>query len=270
MLSRRGLALAVILATPLGACGVNEDLYKAKVAELDKTKADLDRTQADADAAKKKAAAQKKLIDDQNEALKLRLQAVGQDMSSLNADLDSAKKRMEELKRAQEAAEKRAAQYNDMIAKFKSMVEAGKLEVEIRDGLMLVKLPDNILFDPGRTDLKPAGQEAIKQVAQILSGIEGRKFQVAGHTDNIPIKSAKYKSNWELSTQRAVEVVRYMSTAAGKGMDKRLSAAGYADTLPVDPANTDAARRKNRRIEIVVVPNMDDLPKIEGLNAPKK
>ncbi len=128
-----------------------------------------------------------------------------------------------------------------MVAKFKSMIDAGKLQVEIRNGLMLVKLPDNILFDPGKTDLKPAGKDAIAQVTQILSGIEGRKFQVTGHTDNIPIKSAKFKSNWELSTARAVEVTKLM---IADGMDpKRLSAAGYADELPVGDNDTDEGRR---------------------------
>ena len=131
---------------------------------------------------------------------------------------------------------------------------------------MLVKLPDNILFDPGKTDLKPQGKDAIAQVTQILSGIEGRKFQVTGHTDNIPIKSAKFKSNWELSAARAVEVVKLM---IADGMDaKRLSAAGYADELPVADNATDEGRRANRRIEIVVQPNIEELPAMEELNKP--
>jgi chemotaxis protein MotB len=153
-----------------------------------------------------------------------------------------------------------------MVAKFKSMIDAGKLQVEIRNGLMLVKLPDNILFDPGKTDLKPAGKDAIAQVTTILSGIEGRKFQVTGHTDNIPIKSAKFKSNWELSTARAVEVTKLM---IADGMDgKRLSAAGYADELPVGDNATDDGRRTNRRIEIVVQPNIEDLPSMEDVSKP--
>jgi chemotaxis protein MotB len=145
-----------------------------------------------------------------------------------------------------------------MVAKFKSMVDAGKLQVEFRGGLMLVKLPDNILFDPGKTALKSAGKEAVTQVAQILSGIEGRKFQVTGHTDNVPMKSGKYKSNWELSSARAVEVVKVMIAS---GMDpKRLSAAGYADQLPVAENDTVIGRLQNRRIEIVVQPNLEELP----------
>ena len=103
-------------------------------------------------------------------------------------------------------------------------------------------------------------------MTQILAGIEGRKFQVTGHTDNIPIKSARFKSNWELSAQRAVEVTKLMIS---DGMDaKRLSAAGYADELPVAGNDTDEGRKKNRRIEIVVVPNIEDLPPMEDV-APK-
>jgi chemotaxis protein MotB len=258
----------ILLTAALGlvACGIDEEVYNAKVAELNKTKSELDSERKAGEAARKACAAKQALLDKENTDLKDRLTALGQDMSTMTVNLDSAKKRMAEMQKAQEAAEKRAQQFRDMVAKFKSMIDAGKLQVEIRNGLMLVKLPDNILFDPGKTDLKPAGQEAIRQVTQILAGIEGRKFQVTGHTDNIPIKSARFKSNWELSTQRAVEVVKFMS---GNGMDaKRLSAAGYADTLPVADNGSDDGRRQNRRIEIVVVPNIEDLPPMEDV-APK-
>lgn len=252
---------------PLGGCGIKEEIYNAKVAELERTKAQLDAERRAAEEAKQRAEKQQSQLDQENEALKSRLRELGQNMSSMTTDLDAAKRRMEEMRKAQDQAEKRAAQFREMVAKFKSMIDAGKLQVEIRNGLMLVKLPDNILFDPGRTDLKSAGQEAIKQVTQILSSIEGRKFQVTGHTDNIPIKSHRFKSNWELSAQRAVEVVKYMSQA---GMDaRRLSAAGYADEMPVASNDSDDGRRQNRRIEIVVVPNIEELPAIEDVNTPK-
>jgi chemotaxis protein MotB len=265
--SRRTRTLFLCLALPLAACGINEDIYNAKVAELDKTKAQLDAERKAADEAKKKCDARQAELDAENTGYKARLKELGQNMSTMTTDLASAKKRMEEMKKAQEAAERRAQQFRDMVAKFKSMIDAGKLQVEIRNGLMLVKLPDNILFDPGKTDLKPAGKEALQQVTQILAGIEGRKFQVSGHTDNIPIKSAKFKSNWELSAQRAVEVVKLMSQ---NGMDaKRLSAAGYADQMPVAANNTEDGRRQNRRIEIVVVPNIEELPSMEDVGVPK-
>ncbi len=245
-----------------GGCGIKEEIYNAKVAELNKTKAALEAEQS----ARKACDKRQSELDGEVAALKQQLAALGQDMSSTKTDLESAKKRVEELRRAQEQAEKRAQQFRDMVTKFKSMIDAGKLQVEFRNGLMLVKLPDNILFDSGKTDLKPAGQEAIKQVTQILASIQGRNFQVTGHTDNIPIgKGGKFKSNWELSAQRAVEIVKFM---AANGMDqKRLSAAGYADQLPVASNDDDKGRSQNRRIEIVVVPNIEELPGLDEVKS---
>jgi len=260
-MKRTALLLAVAPLLLVGGCGIDKEVYDAKVAELEKTQKDLDQTQKDAAAAKRRYEEQQAKLDAENLAMKQRLQALGQDMSKMSTNMEEAKRQMAELQKRQEAAEKRASQFREMMNKFRSMIDAGKLQVEIRNGLMLVKLPDNILFDPGKTEIKQAGKDAIAQVTQILSGIEGRKFQVAGHTDNIPIKSGKFKSNWELSTARAVEVTKLMIT---DGMEQnRLSAAGFADTLPVADNAADEGRRKNRRIEIVVQPNIEDLPSMD-------
>jgi chemotaxis protein MotB len=126
---------------------------------------------------------------------------------------------------------------------------------------MIIALGDKILFDPGKTDLKPEGKDALKQVSAVLKDLQNRNFQVAGHTDNIPIKSQKFRSNWDLSTARAVEVVNFMITSGLDG--KRLSAAGYADMSPVAPNDTSENKARNRRIEITLVPNLDDLPPID-------
>jgi chemotaxis protein MotB len=223
-----------------------------KIATLE---SQLDAATKSGDATSKSLAIKAAGLERENAQLKSRLGTAG-------ADAEEMRKRLDELKRAQEAAEKRVAQFRDMVAKFKSMVDAGKLQVEIRNGLMLVKLPDNILFDAGKTALKPAGREAVTAVAQVLATIEGRKFQVTGHTDNVPIRSAKYKSNWELSSARAVEVLKVMVTA---GMaPSRLSAAGYAAELPVAPNDNAIGRLQNRRIEIVVMPNLEELPSLDA------
>jgi chemotaxis protein MotB len=150
-----------------------------------------------------------------------------------------------------------------MINKFKAMIDLGKVRVRVVRGRMVVELAENILFDSGRSDLKKEGQEALTQVATVLASIANRDFQVAGHTDNIPIKSAKFPSNWELSTARAVVVTKWL---AEQGVDPtRVSAAGYADTQPV-ASNADAeGRKQNRRIEIVLMPNLDELPDLSSL-----
>ncbi len=200
--------------------------------------------------------------------LSKKLESLGQDVSRLEnergtmgGELEQARKRMEELRKAQMLAEQRAAQFRKLVAQFKTLTDAGKLQVELRDNRMIVRLGDQILFDPGKTELKKEGQDALRQVTTVLKDIPNRNFQVAGHTDNIPIKSAKFRSNWDLSTARAVEVVNFM---IGSGMEpKRLSAAGYSDQSPVAANDTQENKAKNRRIEITLVPNLDDLPPID-------
>jgi chemotaxis protein MotB len=97
----------------------------------------------------------------------------------------------------------------------------------------------------------------------VLAGMADRHFLVAGHTDNVPIKTHKFRSNWELSTQRAVEVTRLMVEGGMK--PSQLGAAGYADFDPAASNDTPDGQKQNRRIEIVVEPNLSELPSLEGL-----
>lgn len=271
------LAAALAAGGALAAgCGVDEQVHAAALKDRDQQKQMLAETQTEL--AKEKAQ-HKKDVDARDArvmVLENKLKSLGQDVSrletereGLGGELEQAKKRMEELRKAQAQAEARAAQFRKLVSQFKSLTDAGKLQVEIRENRMIVRLGDKILFDPGKTDLKPEGKDALTQVTSVLRDLQNRNFQVAGHTDNIPIKSARFRSNWDLSTARAVEVVNFMITA---GMEpKRLSAAGYADQSPVAANDTPENKAKNRRIEITLVPNLDDLPPIDdALKEPAK
>jgi len=119
---------------------------------------------------------------------------------------------------------------------------------------------DKILFDPGKDRIKKEGKQALLEVTKILAEIPDRAFQVAGHTDNVPIRSRRFKSNWELSAARAVNVVKFMAKNGMEG--KRLSAAGYSEYDPVKDNSTDEGRTFNRRIEITLMPSIEELPKI--------
>jgi chemotaxis protein MotB len=265
MNGKKLLVATLLSLTMAGAgCGVDQNVYNAAVKDRDAKAAALAQTQADLD---KEKVAHKKDADRASNLSK-KLEALGQDVSrletertGLGGELDEAKKRMEELKKAQAQAEARAAQFRKLVTQFKALTDSGKLKVEIRENRMIIALGDKILFDPGKTDLKPEGKDALTQVTVVLKDLPNRNYQVAGHTDNIPIKSGKFRSNWDLSTARAVEVVNFMISA---GLDpKRLSAAGYADMSPVAPNDTPENKAKNRRIEITLVPNLDDLPPID-------
>ncbi len=216
-----------------------------------------------------------KKIDDLvalNGELSQRLRSVGQSVETLAGErgtlskaLAETRARLEELRRQQAAAEARAAQFRELAARFQKMVDAGQLKVIMRGGRMVLELSNDVLFDSGKTDLKEVGKKTIVEVAAVLHGMPEHRFQVAGHTDNVKIQTARFPSNWELSTARAVEVVKLLGDS---GMDPRnLSAAGYGEFAPVETNDTPEGRAKNRRIEITLVPNLDELTSL-GAAAP--
>jgi chemotaxis protein MotB len=267
--SMRGLITMLSLGAMMAAgCGIDESVHNAVLKDREDQKAKLTDTEGKLAAEK---AAHRKEVDARDArilALENKLKSLGQDVSrletervGLGGELDQANKRMEELRKAQAQAEARAAQFRKLVTQFKSLTDAGKLQVEIRENRMIVRLGDKILFDPGKTELKPEGKDALKQVTTVLKDLPNRNYQVAGHTDNIPIKSKRFRSNWDLSTARAVEVVDFMIAS---GLEpKRVSAAGYAEQSPVAANDTPENKAKNRRIEITLVPNLDDLPPID-------
>jgi len=287
----RGLVVlaAVVLAPSVAmvAC-VSKNKYDTAVADAQQThaqltnaEAELGKLRSDLDAAEAQMQARDQKLSDLatsdhnaeaqldeetaiNSKLRGELERLGknvdqmlQEKGTLAKALDDAKTRLEELRKAQAAAEARAALFQQFVQKFKSMIDAGQLKLATRNGRLVIQLPNDVLFDSGQTAIKPAGRDALVQVAKVLATVPARTFQVAGHTDNVPIQNARFPSNWELSTARAVEVVKLLvaqGVAAGE-----LSAAGYGEFDPVAGNDAPDGRAKNRRIEITLQPNLDEL-----------
>jgi chemotaxis protein MotB len=120
-----------------------------------------------------------------------------------------------------------------------------------RRGLVIRLLTDRVLFDSGQATLKSQSHPILTRISRLLrTSSSGAPIQVEGYTDNVPIRSSQFPTNWELSTARATSVVRYLiGRAVGK---ERLSAAGYADLHPVASNSADSGRSRNRRVEIVL------------------
>lgn len=177
---------------------------------------------------------------------------------------------LEELRKQKAYADARAALFHDFLSKFKKMIDAGRVSIRVRRGRIVLTLHNDVLFDEGKTDLKPDGKAALAEIAQTLKTVPGRSFQVAGHTDNLPIKKKEFASNWELSTARAVVVVKFL---AQQGVSSSaLSAAGYGEFDPAGSNGDASGRAKNRRIEISLVPNMEELisaPELKEEDAPR-
>jgi chemotaxis protein MotB len=142
------------------------------------------------------------------------------------------------------------------------------VQVEVRGGKVHVSISDNLLFASGSARLNPASQTVLDKVSRVLNDHANLNIIVEGHTDNVPIRSASIKDNWELSTMRAASVVRQL--VSDFGVDPyRLTAAGRADNDPRADNDTERGRAMNRRTEIVITPALDEffnLARDQGLD----
>ncbi|WP_457743818.1 OmpA family protein [Sulfurimonas sp.] len=178
--------------------------------------------------------------------------------------LDASQSKLEKMAQIEAETKKRNEIYARFVSKLQKMIEAGKLSVSIEKGRMVINLPSNVLFATAHAHVNAEGQKVLKQIASVLKEFKDRQFQVEGYTDNVPIKSAQYPSNWELSTARALNVVHLM---IDEGVNpKNLSAAGYGEYQPRADNATPEGRKLNRRIEIIMLPNLEilsnELPKL--------
>jgi chemotaxis protein MotB len=241
----------------VAGCGVSQAEYNVRITEVEKCQAELGQTQNQLGASHAREDQLKKEREERDDEI-AHLHA---DAAKLATNLQATQNEMDSLRRVHAQAEQRNELYRTLVARLRDAIGAGTLAVEVRKGKMLVKLGDAILFDPGQAVLKSDGQRALRQVAQALKEIPDRDFLVAGHTDNRPIKNSPYASNWDLSTARAVTVVRFLQ---GEGVDpRRLAAAGYSEFDALADNDTPDSRALNRRIEVVVLPRIDELPQID-------
>jgi chemotaxis protein MotB len=260
------LAVVLLAGSLFGTACVSSGTFEAKEAELAtalKEKNDLKQENAKLQA--KVDDLNKQIIDLKKQMDQVRAYGKGKadEAGALAAGMENLQKRLDELEKQKKIAEERVAMFRSLVDKLRSMVDAGQIKVQVRNGRMLLVLPNDILFDSGKTELKPEGKDAIAKVAKVLATMD-RHFLVAGHTDNIAIKTKRFPSNWELSTERAVEVVRLLIDSGMK--PSQVGAAGYAEYDPAASNATADGQAQNRRIEIVVEPNLSELPSLDGLS----
>jgi len=230
MSTHRVVAIAAALAA---ACGVSKDKYAAKELEAQQyTKKYQDESQKVADLEKKVADLQAMLDASQ--------QQLGQ-VASDKAQLEQEKGELQ----------KKSAQYEQLAASLKGQISAGQVEISELRGRMTVKLKDKILFPSGSASLSKDGKKALDAVADAFKNMKDKNVIVAGYTDNVRVaRKGPWKDNWDLSSGRAVSVVRYLQS---KGVPPlMLGAAGFSEFRPVGPNETPAGRSQNRRIEIAL------------------
>jgi chemotaxis protein MotB len=264
-------------------CGYSEDEWQAQLQKYDNLNSRYQSEKAAHAKTKKDLADQRKRVAN----LQRDLDKMGVDLGDLNAQLQqtgSEKKalaqNLEELKKALAEYKARADQLERIKQRFELLRDKLKkltnlgLKVEIRRNRMVIRLPGDVLFASGRDDLKNEGKQVLNLVAEVIRNdaqLSKRFFQVAGHTDNKPLKGGQFGDNWGLSVMRAREVLLYLVAATdtkggGGGLStERLHAAGYGETDAIADNGTDAGRQANRRVELVIMPDVEEMLDLKTL-----
>jgi len=173
-------------------------------------------------------------------------------------ELAACEREVRELKERPVAPPAPNEELKSLTKRFRKMINSGNLDVSFRRGQMVVKLPAKVLFASGQAQLSDQGKEALVEVAKVLRDMRGRHFIVAGHTDSIPINDEEFANNWELSTARALSVT-WMLIEQGVPPSS-LAAAGHGQHKPIASNKTAWGRQRNRRIEIILEPDLRALP----------
>jgi chemotaxis protein MotB len=229
---RRTITVAVALLLAVGAGCVTSGKYEKKAKEA--TDAETRATEASA-----KAAA----CETKAEALQKELAAASQDRDKLRVEAAN-------LAEQKGAAEAKSAQYEQLAGSLQKQIQTGQIEISELRGKMTVKLKDKILFPSGSARLNKEGGAALDAVAGVFKDMKGKNVVVAGYTDDVPVAGGAFKDNWELSSARAIAVVRYL---ASKGVPpEMLGAAGFSQFRPIVANDSPQNRSLNRRIEIAL------------------
>jgi chemotaxis protein MotB len=216
--------------------------------QLQKAKSDAraatDKATADVAAA---TAAQKELTDkvEKLEGEKTELASAKEELSK---EVAAKSGELEQLK----------GTYDKLEEKMKDEIAKGDISLSQDGGRLRVGLVDKILFDSGEAAVSKRGEDVLAKVGAVLASIDDKQIQVSGHTDRTPISdklTAQFPTNWELSTARAINVVRFLSEKANVPPE-RLVASGYSEYHPIANNKTAAGRAKNRRIEILLTPSL--------------
>ncbi len=185
--------------------------------------------------------------------------------SALQSSIQEMEEALKVLREQKKQTEARVTEYRKLLDSFKTLIDAGKLKVKVVRGRMVVELPSDVLFGSGSIDLSDKGKASVAEIGAILVTMKGREFQVEGHTDDQPIKTDRFPSNWELAAGRAIAVAQILIKSGLPST--RVSAASFGEYRPVASNKTQDKRGQNRRIEIVLVPDLSKVPGFEELEA---
>jgi chemotaxis protein MotB len=250
--------------------------YDDAVKERDKlrsdyaaTKNNLDNLKASYDALEKNSSAEIAKNSQKNRELLAQLEAKEQALAAENERLEKLKKELEsrsqrvaELENVIAAKDANMRALKDAISTALTNFEGKGLTVEQRDGKVYVSMENKLLFESGSWYVGAQGKQAVKQLGSVLAENPDIAILIEGHTDNVPYKgNAQLSGNWDLSTKRATAIVNILRENNAINPEN-LTAAGRGEYAPVATNNTSEGRAKNRRIEVILTPKLDEISKL--------
>ena len=197
-------------------------------------------------------------LEDKEKALALESARLAQ----LQKDLEERSQRVEELEGIISAKDAQMTALKDAISAALTNFEGNGLTVEQRDGKVYVSMENKLLFESGSWAVNTRGREAIVQLGKVLAENPEIAVLIEGHTDTIAYSgNGNIKNNWDLSTKRATSIVSIL-TENHKILKENMTAAGRGEFSPIVSNSTSKGRSKNRRIEVILTPKLDEISKL--------
>lgn len=184
----------------------------------------------------------------------MKFRLLAKNIQSALDEIEKEKKMAGETEKTQNEKDDTKAANNEMVTKVDLEKNA---TVVINEKGIKISLGSQMLFDSGRAELKPEAMILIDSIMKEVRGVDNQII-VEGHTDNIPINTQRFPSNWELSTTRAINVLKHM-IEKDKTLIGRIAAAGYAETKPEASNETTEGRQKNRRVDILILKTTEEI-----------
>ena len=218
----------------------------------------IDDINAQLNLCKKKVESTEMQLDQAKSASSEEIRTLLTQLSAAEDDLFSREKKLREVERLVQQRDSAMNALRMNVEKSLLGFKESGLEIEVKNGKVYVKMSNQLLFKSGSATIDKLGREALQNLAGVLQQQIDISVMIEGHTDNVPISSAKFSDNWDLSVLRSTEVARILTLE--NGIDpKRITASGRSEFMPADSENTLEARAKNRRTEIILSPKLDEL-----------
>lgn len=236
--------------------------YKALKTNYENLKASYDALEENSSAAIAENSKKNRELLAQLEAKELALASENARLETLKKELENRSKRVEELERLIAAKDAAMTNLKNAISRALSDFEGKGLTIEQRDGKVYVSMENKLLFGSGSWAVGAEGRRVVKQLGNVLGDNPDIAVLIEGHTDNVPYTgSGQVKGNWDLSTKRATAIVQILRENDAINPEN-LTAAGRGEFAPVAPNDTTEGKAKNRRIEVILTPKLDEISKL--------